>query len=85
MFHKASLEALTPAQPKAPSFWGFRRRAAVAPVAAPECGSSPAPAEEASFAADAISAGFEAFGRCGLQLGGLHRDQQWVGAWGGRC
>lgn len=29
--------------------------------------------------------GFETFGRGGLDLGGLHRDQQWVGAWGGRC
>lgn len=29
--------------------------------------------------------GFEVFGRSGLDLGGLHRDQQWVGAWGGRC
>ena len=83
MVHKASLEALTPAQPKAPSFWGFRRRAAVAPVVSPDCGSTPA--DDAGFAADAISAGFEAFGRCGLQLGGLHRDQQWVRAWGGRC
>jgi hypothetical protein len=30
-------------------------------------------------------AGFETFGRTGLDIGGLHRDQQWVGAWGGRC
>jgi len=29
--------------------------------------------------------GFETFGRGGLDIGGLHRDQQWVGAWGGRC
>jgi hypothetical protein len=29
--------------------------------------------------------GFETFGRTGLDIGGLHRDQQWVGAWGGRC
>lgn len=29
--------------------------------------------------------GFETFGRAGLDIGGLHRDQQWVGAWGGRC
>ena len=29
--------------------------------------------------------GFEIFGRSGLGLDGLHRDQQWVGAWGGRC
>jgi hypothetical protein len=31
------------------------------------------------------SSGFESFGRGGLQLDGLHRDVQWVGAWGGRC
>lgn len=37
------------------------------------------PAESQDFA------GFETFGRSGLDLGGLHRDQQWVGAWGGRC
>ena len=82
MFQKASaarLETLTTDQPKAPSLWGFRRRAPVDPAA------TPAPADDASFAADALSAGFEAFGRAGLQLGGLHRDQQWVGAWGGRC
>ncbi len=30
-------------------------------------------------------AGFETFGRAGLNLGGLHRDDQWVGSWGGRC
>lgn len=30
-------------------------------------------------------AGFESFGRSGLDLGGLHRDDQWVGSWGGRC
>jgi hypothetical protein len=30
-------------------------------------------------------AGFEVFGRAGLDLGGLHRDDQWVGSWGGRC
>ncbi len=69
MFHKASVEALPLDQPKAPSFWGFRRSTAPTPV----------PAEETGFA------GFESFGRGGLELGGLHRDQQWVGAWGGRC
>ncbi|WP_419759887.1 hypothetical protein [Acidisoma sp.] len=78
MFQKSSTETLTPGQPKA-SFWGFRRRTSASTDAAP------APADDTSFTADAISAGFEAFGRCGLQLGGLHRDQQWVGAWGGRC
>jgi hypothetical protein len=60
--------------PKAPSFWGFRRRAPAERAATPA-----APAEETGFA------GFETFGRGGLELGGLHRDQQWVGAWGGRC
>ncbi len=81
MFQKdlvAGSQALTVDQPKA-SFWGFRRRAPVAPAPAAPLG------EEATFAADVISAGYEAFGRAGLQLGGLHRDQQWVGAWGGRC
>ncbi len=82
MFHRAAaarLETPAPDQSKAPSLWGFRRR--VPADAVP----TPAPAEETFFAADAVSAGFEAFGRAGLQLGGLHRDQQWVGAWGGRC
>ncbi len=67
-------------QPEAPGLWGFRRRAmheaAAAPAAAPE---------DAPFTADALAEGFETFGRGGLELGGLHRDQQWVGAWGGRC
>ncbi len=82
MFQKASVgraETLTPDQPKVTSIWGFRRRAPV------DMATTPASAEDAAFATDAISAGFEAFGRAGLQLGGLHRDQQWVGAWGGRC
>ena len=81
MFQKASAphpEASTGDRPRASFSWAFRR-AQVAPEAAP------APAAEAEFAANAMTAGFEAFGRCGLQLGGLHRDQQWVGAWGGRC
>jgi hypothetical protein len=82
MFWRASearSETVTPGAPEASSLWGFRRRAPVDPVV------TAAPAEEATFVADAISAGFEVFGRAGLQLGGLHRDQQWVGAWGGRC
>jgi hypothetical protein len=82
MFHRtpvACVEALTADKPKAPFLWGFRRRASVDPAA------TPAPPDENAFAADAISAGFESFGRAGMQLGGLHRDQQWVGAWGGRC
>jgi hypothetical protein len=74
MFQKAFVarSETTLDQPKAPAFWGFRRRAAVAPA--------PVVAEDASFVADVISAGVGAFGRAGLQLDGLHRDQQWVGA-----
>ncbi len=82
MFRKASAAGpatLTSGEPKAVSLWGFRSRAPIDTAVAA------APAEEATFVADAISAGFEVFGRAGLQLGGLHRDQQWVGAWGGRC
>ena len=82
MFQKASAARLeTPAvdQPKAPSLWGFRRRAAA------DRAVTPAQSDDAGFVADAISAGVETFGRAGMQLGGLHRDQQWVGAWGGRC
>jgi hypothetical protein len=81
MFQKALFARLgtqTSDQPKAPSFWGLRRRVAADPAA-------PAPADETTFVADAISAGFEVFGRCGLELDGLHRDHQWVGSWGGRC
>ena len=74
----ARSETLAHHQPKAPSMWGFRRRAAADAVV------TPAPAED-SFAADSYAESFESFGRSGLQLGGLHRDQQWVGAWGGRC
>jgi hypothetical protein len=79
MFAKAfaaRLEAMTTDQPKAVTARGFGRRAPAAPLA---------PAEESSFAAEAGYAGFERFGRGGLELGGLHRDEQWVGAWGGRC
>ena len=81
MFHKAlaaQLETSAVEQPKLASLWGFRRRV-TDPVVAP------AAREESSFATDTVSTGFENFGRDGLQLGGLHRDQQWVGAWGGRC
>jgi hypothetical protein len=83
VFHKSSaatVETMTIDQPKE-SLWGFRRRAprgqAVAPVRAE--------AEDAAFVPDAAPYSVETFGRGGLQLGGLHRDQQWVGAWGGRC
>jgi hypothetical protein len=77
MAQKASAarpETLPIDPPKAPSLWGFRRRSAAQPTPAP------APAAE-----DSGFAGFESFGRGGMELGGLHRDQQWVGAWGGRC
>lgn len=40
---------------------------------------------ECQWTAPSGFGGFETFGRGGLDLGGLHRDQQWVGAWGGRC
>ena len=43
------------------------------------------PVTEPEFKLDQDFGGFEVFGRSGLDLGGLHRDQQWVGAWGGRC
>jgi hypothetical protein len=82
VFQKATVEpveTLTQDQPKAPSLWGFRRRAPV------EHAPAPAPAEDAAFASETISSLFQSFGRAGMQLGGLHRDQQWVGAWGGRC
>ena len=69
-------EAVTIDQPKAVAARGFGRRAPAEPTA---------PAEDSRFAAEAGYAGFEHFGRSGLELGGLHRDQQWVGAWGGRC
>ena len=52
---------------------GFAANTPVPPVVATET------AEERDFS------GFETFGRTGLDIGGLHRDQQWVGAWGGRC
>ncbi|HEX3982100.1 MAG TPA: hypothetical protein VHX12_00255 [Acidisoma sp.] len=52
---------------------------AVRPEPAPVAAAEPEVVPEAGFG------GFETFGRCGLDLGGLHRDQQWVGAWGGRC
>ncbi len=82
MFAKAFAarqEAVTIDQPKAATVLGFRRRAPAAPAV------PPGTAEDSSFAADPNYAGFEPFGRSGLELGGLHRDQQWVGAWGGRC
>jgi hypothetical protein len=73
----AALEALTVSEKKASTLWGFRRRA-------PHETSPPA-AEDEAFTPDTTGYGFENFGRGGLELGGLHRDQQWVGAWGGRC
>jgi hypothetical protein len=84
MFHKSSaarVETLTIDQPKEATVWGFRRRLPLHQAAAP----ATAEAEDAAFIPDAAPYGVESFGRDGLQLGGLHRDQQWVGAWGGRC
>jgi hypothetical protein len=88
MFQKSStacVEAVTIDQPKATAlsaaFRGFRRRAPRDQTAPP----ARAGAEDAAFIPDAAPYGAESFGRGGLQLGGLHRDQQWVGAWGGRC
>jgi hypothetical protein len=43
------------------------------------------PPADADTPADEGFGGFEIFGRSGLDIGGLYRDQQWVGAWGGRC
>ncbi len=53
-------------------------------------GKAPAPAPvtedpDRDWTLESGFGGFETFGRGGLDLGGLHRDQQWVGAWGGRC
>jgi hypothetical protein len=82
MFAKAfptRLEAMTIDPRKAVAAQGFGRPAPAEPAAPLDL------AEESSFAADPNYAGFERFGRGGLELGGLHRDQQWVGAWGGRC
>ncbi len=81
MFHKSSaarVETVIIDQPKATTLWGFRRRAPLDQAA-------PTEAKDAAFIPDAAPYGAETFGRAGLQLGGLHRDQQWVGAWGGRC
>ncbi len=77
----ARLETLAIDEKKASTLWGFRRRARHEPSLA---AASPA-AEDAAFTPDTTAYGFENFGRGGLELGGLHRDQQWVGAWGGRC
>jgi hypothetical protein len=81
MFQRSSaarLEAMTIDQPRAPGLWGLRRGAT------PQPAFTSAP-EDTAFIPDTIADGFETFGRSGLELGGLHRDQQWVGAWGGRC
>jgi hypothetical protein len=83
MFHKSSaarLETATPVEAKTGSLWGFRRRKAQDDVTAAPVTS----AKDADFTPDTATYGFESFGRSGLQLGGLHRDQQWVVAWGGR-
>jgi hypothetical protein len=90
MFQKSStacFDALTIDQPKATALsttlWGFRRRAPRDQAAPPA--RAGAGTEDAAFIPDAAPYGAESFGRGGLELGGLHRDQQWVGAWGGRC
>lgn len=77
----ARLEAVSPTHPKPAPRWGFRRRPAQ--EAARRAPSAAVPT--ADTASDTTFGGFENFGRGGLDLGGLHRDQQWVGAWGGRC
>ncbi len=77
----ARLETLTITEKKVSTLWGFRRRKRHEPsvsLASPT-------AEDEAFTPDTTGYGFENFGRGGLELGGLHRDQQWVGAWGGRC
>lgn len=83
MFHKSSAASLeTPSvQAKPTTLWGFPRRPAQDKAAT----AAAAPSEDAAFAPDAAMDGFEKFGRAGLDLGGLYRDQQWVGTWGGRC
>lgn len=83
MAQKAAMAALHEmpfAQPKAAFVWGFRRRA----MPDEKAPAQPVAAEPA-FEPDAVSAGCENFGRGGLQLGGLYRDRQWVGSWGGSC
>jgi hypothetical protein len=80
MFQKTSAspcETPTHDTARAPTLWGFRRRKPHEPAVTA--------VEDAAFTPDVTGHGFETFGRGGLQLGGLHRDQQWVGAWGGRC
>ena len=77
MFHKTPAAASTItdlAQPKVAFFAGFRRAPKVETPTISEDTFDLTPAQ-----------GFESFGRGGLQLDGLHRDNQWVGAWGGRC
>lgn len=67
-------------RPRAAFLRGFRRLTSVV-----EDATAPAAAEEPAFEPDTAAQDFECFGRSGLQLGGLYRDRQWVGAWGGRC
>ncbi|WP_284945503.1 hypothetical protein [Acidisoma cladoniae] len=81
MFTKTTTERTTPAnttQPKVAFLANFRR--------APKVEADVKDADRMDDTAFLDSAsGFESFGRGGLQLDGLHRDVQWVGAWGGRC
>jgi hypothetical protein len=77
MFHKmqaAPETAVALEQPKVAFFASFRRAPKVERPAASDDTFDMTP-----------SPSFESFGRGGLQLDGLHRDVQWVGAWGGRC
>ncbi len=83
MAQKAAAETLNEIpfdHSKSASIWGFRRRPAVS-----EAVSAQTAAGEPEFEPDTLPQGFEPFGRCGLQLGGLDRDRQWVGSWSGRC
>jgi len=70
--------SVTTTQPKVAFFANFLRGAPKIETPVRD-----ADATEDSFLAPSL--GFESFGRGGLQLDGLHRDAQWVGAWGGRC
>jgi hypothetical protein len=54
-------------------------------IVAPDRTKAVAPVPDVDMPAETGFGGFETFGRGGLDIGGLHRDQQWVGAWGGRC
>lgn len=63
----------------------FKLSSAMSKTTAGKTAPVPAEATERDWTAQTGFGGFESFGRSGLDIGGLHRDQQWVGAWGGRC